>query len=44
MKAQPAPLLPPHTTPLAAFSNEIAQGLYSIAMIDKQGNVIEDPR
>lgn len=26
------------------FSNEIAQGLYSIAMIDKQGNVIEDPR
>ncbi|KAL4429167.1 hypothetical protein ABPG77_010146 [Micractinium sp. CCAP 211/92] len=26
------------------FSNAIAQGLYSISMIDKQGNVIEDPR
>ncbi len=36
--APPALLLP------AAFSNAIAQGLYSISMIDKQGNVIEDPR
>ncbi|KAL4443431.1 hypothetical protein ABPG75_011168 [Micractinium tetrahymenae] len=26
------------------FSKEIAQGLYNITMIDKQGNVIEDPR
>lgn len=37
-------LIPPPAPGCAELSRKIAQGLFEIQMIDKEGTVLEDPR